>query len=205
MEDYYGKLDEDGRDSLQRVRGATQRMGQLIDDLLKLSRVTRGEIDHSTGRPDFHSRGNRGGAAEYATGEAGDLPDRPRDWFRGGTPTWSRWRSQNLLGNAWKFTAKQQEAAIEFGSRIDQKGPLAFFVRDNGAGFDMAYADKLFGTFQRLHSDKEYPGTGIGLSIVQRVVHRHDGSVWAEGVPGGGATFWFTLDRPVHLKGKDEG
>jgi light-regulated signal transduction histidine kinase (bacteriophytochrome) len=99
---------------------------------------------------------------------------------------------ENLLGNAWKFTAKHPQARIELGAEL-QRGEPAYFVRDDGAGFEMAYADKLFGAFQRLHTQAEFEGTGIGLATVQRIVHRHGGRVWASGAPEGGATFWFTL------------
>jgi light-regulated signal transduction histidine kinase (bacteriophytochrome) len=102
---------------------------------------------------------------------------------------------ENLLGNAWKFTAREPAARIEFG-QTQVAGEPTYFVRDNGAGFDMAYVDKLFTPFQRLHLASEYPGSGIGLATVQRIIHRHAGRVWAEGLSGQGATFHFTLGRP---------
>jgi len=195
IEDYYDLLGDRGRDYLQRVRNATQRMAQLIDELLKLSRLTRGEM--TTVQVDLSALA-RSIASDLQTADPGRHVD-----FRiagglitRGDPTLLKVVLENLLGNAWKFTARKEGAAIELGS-TELEGTSVYFVRDNGAGFDMKYVDKLFGTFQRLHSDAEFPGTGIGLSIVQRVIHRHGGSVCAEGVTGRGATFYFSLHRPV--------
>jgi light-regulated signal transduction histidine kinase (bacteriophytochrome) len=105
---------------------------------------------------------------------------------------------ENLVGNAWKFTSRQPKARIEFGA-VDKDGATVYFVRDNGAGFDMSYVERLFGAFQRLHTHEEFPGTGIGLPTVQRIVRRHGGTVWAEAEVGHGATFWFTLAPPVQV------
>jgi PAS domain S-box-containing protein len=171
LEDYADELDDEGKDYLSRVRAASQHMGQLIDALLKLSRTTRSEI----------SRENVDLSA-LAKNIAQELRDA---WLL-------RIALENLLANAWKFTGKQSRALIEFGAS-EYEGTCPYFVRDNGAGFDMTYADKLFGAFQRLHRTNEFPGTGIGLATVQRIIHRHGGRVWAEGYPGQGATFYFTL------------
>jgi signal transduction histidine kinase len=191
VEDYPDKLDEQGKNYLQRVRANTQRMGELIDDLLKLSRVTRSEmklemVDLSTL------------AQSIATEVQKTRPERQVELVI--TPGLSakgdehllRLLLENLLGNAWKFTGKLSRARIEFGStQVD--GKQAFFVRDDGAGFDMTYVDRLFAPFQRLHSVGEFPGSGIGLATVQRIINRHDGRVWAEGEIEKGATFYFTL------------
>ena len=191
LEDYTNLLDDQGQDYLQRVRSATQKMAQLIDDLLKLSRLTRGELNLV---PVDLSALARGVAAELQKSQ----PER-RVTFRivpgltdSADPNMLKVVIENLLGNAWKFTGKTEEATIEFGA-AEVEGTPAFFVRDNGAGFDMTYADKLFGTFQRLHQDRDFPGTGIGLSLVKRIILRHGGRVWAEGEVGRGATFWFSL------------
>jgi len=195
LDDYQNLLDDQGRDYLRRVRGATQRMAQLIDDLLKLSRLTRGELNLAV--VDLSALAGRV-AAELRKSQ----PDR-RVTFRIAKGLTARCDShllkvvlENMLGNAWKFTGKKERAIIEFGA-TEAGGTITYFVRDNGAGFDMAYSEKLFATFQRLHLEKEFPGTGIGLSLVQRIIRRHGGSVWAEGAVGLGATFYFTLN-PSH-------
>ena len=192
MEDFSDKLDDTARKYLERVRAATQRMGLLIDDMLALSRITRAEMRHETvnlshlaaevlaelqkGEPDRHvkCRVQEGLQAE-------------------GDPHLLRIVMDNLLGNAWKYSSKQPEAQIEFGAIQAADGTREYFVRDNGAGFDMTYAGKLFGAFQRLHPAAEFAGTGVGLATVQRVIHRHGGTVRGEGKPGEGATFSFTL------------
>jgi light-regulated signal transduction histidine kinase (bacteriophytochrome) len=192
VEDYRNLLDDRGCDYLQRVRTATQRMAQLIDDLLKLSRLTRGEVEFA--EVDL-SRMARGIAAELQKSQPGR-----RVTFRIDDGLTARCDArlikvvfENLLGNAWKFTGKKEIATIEFGT-MQAGGTFTYFVRDDGAGFDMAFSDKLFATFHRLHLEKEFPGTGIGLSIVQRIIRRHGGSVWAEGEVERGATIYFTLN-----------
>ena len=191
LEDYHARLDDTGRDFLQRVRAASQRMGTLIDDLLSLSRVTRGELQ--VAEVDLSA---------LATALAAELqksdPQRAvtftiaPDLIARADAGLLRIVLQNLLANAWKFTGKRARAHVEVGA-IAHDGRRAFFVRDDGAGFDMAYAAKLFGAFQRLHGAAEFPGSGIGLATVQRIIHRHGGEVWAEGAPDRGATFYFTL------------
>jgi len=191
LDDYSGKLDEEGRKYLHRVRNASQRMGQLIDDLLNLSRVSRREMRHEL--VDLSALVNT-----IAADLRSVQPDRQIAWsiqpgiFASGDAGLLRILFENLLGNAVKFTEKTEDASIEFG-RADHGGEEAYSVRDNGAGFDMTYSDKLFGAFQRLHSQDEFPGTGIGLAIVQRIVNRHGGRIWAEGTVDKGAAFFFTL------------
>lgn len=194
QEDYAAKLDDEGRDHLTRVRAAAQRMGQLIDALLDLSRVGRAEL-----------RREQVDLSTVARAVAADLhrrePDRAVELILAdgpaaeGDPRLLRVVLDNLLGNAWKFTSKCAHARIEFGA-VEHDGHTAWFVRDNGAGFDPAHAAKLFGAFQRLHSVEEFAGTGIGLATVQRIIRRHGGRVWAEGTVDQGATFWFDLGTP---------
>jgi len=191
MEDHAAKLDPEARDYLQRVRAATKRMAHLIDDLLALSRVSRTELVRK--KVDL-SEAARTVAAELQKTQ----PDRQAQFVIAdglnveGDPHLLRIVLDNLLGNAWKFTAKRDGARIEFGS-VGENGTRQFFIRDNGAGFDMSYAHKLFGAFQRLHANEEFAGTGIGLATVQRIINRHGGRISAEGVVGEGATFRFSL------------
>ncbi len=191
LEDYTDCLDDTGRDYLHRVQTATRRMGQLISDLLKLSRLTRGEMHREPVNLSAL-------ATEVLTDLQTLAPERQAEFIVtpnlmiDGDVRLLRVALENLLGNAWKFTSKLPLGRIEFG-QVEVNGERAYYVRDNGAGFDMAYADKLFGAFQRLHSTTEFEGTGIGLATVQRVIHRHGGRIWAEGKVGQGATFYFTL------------
>ncbi|MBI2954414.1 MAG: PAS domain S-box protein [Chloroflexi bacterium] len=191
IEDYEDRLDEQGKVYLRYVREASQSMAQLIDDLLKLSRVTRAEMHRE--RVDFNQL-----AEEIVKELHGTQPERLVDLViapgitANGDPRLLQLVLENLFGNAWKFTSKRQRTRIEFGvARRD--GERVFYVSDNGTGFDMAYVGKLFGAFQRLHSTEEFPGTGIGLATVQRIIHRHGGRIWAEGTVDKGATFYFTL------------
>jgi PAS domain S-box-containing protein len=192
LEDYGHRLDDQGRQYLERIRAASQRMGRLIDDILKLSRVTRSEF--KTANADLSRMA--GDIMEYLQSAE---PQRSVEVLiqpgltAQGDVRLLRVVMQNLLDNAWKFTSKQASARIEFLQIAIQGDETAFMVRDNGAGFDMEYAGKLFGAFQRLHSHNEYPGTGVGLATVARIVRRHRGKIWAESSEGHGASFNFTL------------
>ncbi|WP_431859149.1 sensor histidine kinase [Azospirillum sp.] len=191
-EDYSDCLDEEGRDYLKRIGDASQRMAQLIDDLLDLSRLSRGEVRRA---PVDLSALATAVIADLVAANPGRrvAVDIAPGLKAEADPHLVRTVLVNLLGNAWKYTSRKEHAHIVFGATTDEEGQPAFFVRDDGAGFDMAYADKLFGAFQRLHGMKDFPGTGVGLATVQRIVHKHGGRVWAEGVVDGGATFYFTL------------
>jgi light-regulated signal transduction histidine kinase (bacteriophytochrome) len=193
LEDYADKLDDEGKDDLRRVYAATQRMGQLIDDLLKLSRIGRAEI--TVEAVDLSALA-RSVVAELKESDPArnvefDIP--PTADARGDKRLLTI-LLENLLGNAWKFTSKHESARIEFGVTT-QDGAQVYFVRDDGAGFDMAYVDNLFAPFQRLHRAADFPGTGVGLATVGRIVEHHGGRVWAEGAVEQGATFYFTLAR----------
>jgi len=198
LEDYSGKLDEDGEDALHRIRAASQRMGRLIDELLGLSRVTRTELSI---RPVDLSHM----VHEITDSLAKHQPEHPVALLvdEGMTvqadPALMRIAMQNLLENAWKFTGKTASPAVHVGMR-DVGERREFFVSDNGVGFDMAYAGRLFGAFQRLHHENEFAGTGIGLAIVQRVIRRHGGTIDVQAELGKGATFFFYMQEvePEH-------
>ena len=190
---YADVLDETGKDYLRRVCDATERMNNLIDDLLSLARITRKELRRRTV--------DMSGLVRAICDELqGAQPERrvrivvePGISIQG-DPGLLRIMIENLLGNAWKFTSTRDEAKIEFGCASGSEGSEdVCFVKDNGVGFDSTYAEKIFKPFQRLHGMTEFPGTGIGLAIVNRIVHRHKGRVWAEGVDDKGAIFYFTL------------
>jgi PAS domain S-box-containing protein len=202
LKKYQTQFDATGSDYLQRVRRASQRMGLLIDDLLQLSRVARGALKREL--IDVSA------IAESVADELRKAnPERQVEFVlqQGlsayADPGLMRVVMDNLLGNAWKFTGKKADAKIEFG-QCDRDGESTFYIRDNGDGFNMAYAHKLFGAFQRLHGATEFEGTGIGLATVRRIIHRHHGKVWAEGKEGMGATFYFTLPQRLReTEGKE--
>jgi signal transduction histidine kinase len=192
VEDAGPSLSADARDDIARIVAAARRMDHLINDLLTLSMVTRAEMTRES--VDVSELANR------IVAELGDVsPTRPvattvaPGMVAHGDPRLVRVALENLLTNAWKFTSRRERACIEVGHVDGDGASPAFFVRDNGVGFDPAFADKLFGPFQRLHDAAEFPGTGIGLATVRRIVLRHGGRVWAESRPGQGACFYFTL------------
>jgi light-regulated signal transduction histidine kinase (bacteriophytochrome) len=191
LEDYKKTLDDTGRNYLERIRKATQNMGQLIDDMLKLSRVTSANLrleplDLSNIFREIIKKFQENDPARIADIiiQEGIVID--------GDSNLMHIALTNLIENAWKFTGKEAQPRIEFGNTY-QAEKKVIFIRDNGVGFDMAYVGKLFGTFQRLHTTAEFQGTGIGLATVKRIITRHGGEVWAEGEVGCGATFYFTL------------
>ena len=196
IEDYGAILDEEGRDYLKRIRAATLRMGQLIDDLLNLARVTRTEMVRQT--IDLSAI-----ARSIADNFQKEQPDRrvevhiQEGAVIHGDVLLMTVVLQNLLDNAWKFTSKHKHAHIEFGFR-DEANERVIYVRDDGAGFDMAYKDKLFYPFERLHTPQEFEGSGVGLATVRRIIERHGGRVWAEGEIDKGATVWFSVPIQKH-------
>jgi light-regulated signal transduction histidine kinase (bacteriophytochrome) len=192
LEDCSDQLSDSGQDYLRRIRNATQRMGNLIDDLLNLSQVTRSDMNLESVNLSLF-------ASNICTELQRSQPERQVEFsiqpglIAQGDARLLHVLLMNLLNNAWKFSGKNPHARIEFGILSTQTDNPAYFVRDNGTGFDMAFVNKLFGPFQRLHSANEFPGNGIGLATVQRIAHRHGGRVWAEGALEEGATFYFML------------
>jgi light-regulated signal transduction histidine kinase (bacteriophytochrome) len=192
LEQHAGRLDDEARGYIERICEATQTIADRMDHLLQLSRVARAEM-----------RRQPVDLSAMARAIAADLQQRSPErqveiviadgMAVSGDPQLLRMALENLFDNAWKFTSRRQEARIDFGA-VQEEGKPVYFVRDNGAGFDMAYADKLFQPFERLHDVAEFPGNGIGLATVLRVVNRHGGSIRAEGHVDKGATFWFTLE-----------
>ncbi|HLP15377.1 MAG TPA: transporter substrate-binding domain-containing protein [Bacteroidota bacterium] len=195
LDEYQDKLDGDGKDYLRRVRKAAQRMAQLIDDLLNLSRVNRGDMTIQQVNLSTLAR-------MIADSLHENHPERrveiiiPDEIKVRGDARLLRLALEKLFENAWKFTSHHPTGRIEFGKEL-QHDRTVYFVRDDGAGFEMKYAKKLFGAFQRLHTDAEFSGTGIGLATVQRIMHRHGGDVWAEGEVENGATVYFTLNHEL--------
>jgi light-regulated signal transduction histidine kinase (bacteriophytochrome) len=193
-EDFGAGLVDDARELFGRMRTSTKHMATLIDNLLNLSRIGRAAI--GIGRVDLRAL-----VLSIIEDLKAEQPTRSLEIKLGELPpcqgdvNFLRQVLVNLISNAFKFTTKSDPAIVEVSSRQTDQG-LTYFVRDNGAGFDMQYADKLFGVFQRLHKQSDFPGTGVGLSIVKRIVQKHGGTIWAESAPGQGATFYFTLAEP---------
>jgi light-regulated signal transduction histidine kinase (bacteriophytochrome) len=191
MEDYSAALPEDARRYLSRVREGTLHMGNLVDDLLNLARIGRKELNRQV-------TGLDSVVAEIISEQKRETEGREIEWriqalpFSDCDPALLKVVMTNLISNAVKYTRPRQRAVIEIGT-VEQDGGLVIFVRDNGVGFSMKYADKLFGVFQRLHRVEDFEGTGVGLATVQRIVHKHGGRIWAEAEIDKGATFYFTL------------
>jgi PAS domain S-box-containing protein len=194
LEDYVNTLDEQGKEYLQRVRNGAQRMAQLIDDMLRLSRLTRSQLAYQVVNLSEIS-------TEIIAALQNESPQRSvevhiaPDLLAHGDESLLIAVLDNLISNAWKYTSKKPHTVIEIGGFADDK-ETTYWIKDNGAGFNMKYVDKLFGAFQRLHHIHEFEGSGIGLATVARIIHRHGGSVWAEGEENRGATFYFTLPNP---------
>jgi signal transduction histidine kinase len=193
LEDYGDRFDETGKELFGRVRAGAQRMGRLIDDLLRLAKVGRGGIRRETVNLSELAAALEREVRQSNPTRAVRFEIAP-DLRVSGDRELLQIMLSNLLANAWKFTSKTPEARIEFGVQSEAGEPV-YYVRDNGAGFDMAFADKLFQPFQRLHAPHEFAGSGIGLALAQRIVNRHGGRLWAQGAVGRGATFFFTLER----------
>jgi light-regulated signal transduction histidine kinase (bacteriophytochrome) len=196
LNEYRDKLDIFAVDALHEIHHNAVRMGALVDALLALSQVTQRDIDLQpvnlttlAGEIAFELE-----SADPARGVDVVIADQLEACM---DPHLARALLEHLLGNAWKFTEAAEPARIEFGALTDRRGGTVFFVRDNGAGFDMGYAGKLFTPFQRLHASGEFPGIGAGLAMARRIVARHGGRIWADGVVNGGATFYFTIAGSV--------
>ena len=198
LEDCEHQLDANGKDALQRIRLASQRMGHLIDDLLRLSEVGRAELKRE--QLDLSAL-----CTDIAAQLSAENPGRQLDWviepgmLMQGDKALLRVVLQNLIENAWKFTTKVARPVIRIGS-AEQADGTVYFVADNGAGFDMRNMEKLFGAFQRLHLAADFPGTGIGLALVNRIIGRHGGRIWPEAAVGQGATFYFYASRDAHAE-----
>jgi PAS domain S-box-containing protein len=191
LEDHADKLDRQGKDHLRRVRAASQRMGQMIDGILSLSRTARSEMECTAVDLSLMAETIAGEMVRAEPARQVQFVIEPH-MIVYADANLLRIMLENLIGNAWKFTSKHPQARIEVGT-TQQDGQKAYFVRDDGAGFDMTYANNLFGAFRRLHTNAEFEGTGVGLATVQRIIHRHGGRVWAEGHVEKGAVFFFTL------------
>jgi len=195
LEDYGDTLDETGKSHLERLLRATRTMDILIDEMLNLSRLTKTALRSE--RVELTDIAQRIVQSLQQNDPARSVELVIREGVVvHGDPNLLQVVMENLIANAWKFTGKNPQARIEFGM-AEQDGESCYYIRDNGVGFDMAYSDKLFGAFQRLHRQDEFPGTGVGLATVQRIINRHGGRIWAEGRPGEGATFFFVLPTPT--------
>lgn len=194
LEEYSDKLDETGIGYLNRVRTASQKLSYLIDEFLKLARVTRSEMQTSQVNLSSITESIVNTMKNYDSSRNVDLLIEA-DLTDVADPSQIKIVLQNLLDNSWKYTSKTEKATITFGS-CEKDGKRVYYVKDNGSGFNMNYANKLFLPFQRLHHENDYPGTGIGLATVKRIIDRHNGEVWAEAEPDKGATFYFTLSLP---------
>jgi signal transduction histidine kinase len=194
LTEHFQSLDEDARSYLVRIEQASTHMGRLIQDMLRLARFVRVEL--KLGRIDLSAMAREIIAVLREREPARNLEVEIQDGLElQGDEALIRVFLDNLLANAWKFTANQPKAMIEFGTLKQSDGSDIFFIKDNGAGFDMRYANKLFAPFQRLHGQKDFTGTGVGLATAKRIIHRHGGTIWAESVPDGGATFFFTTNQ----------
>jgi signal transduction histidine kinase len=197
LKDYLDVLDDQGKDYLQRASRASQKMARLIDDLLTLARVSRAKLRSEPVDLSAMAGGIMTGLKETEPGRDVDVVLTENLTAVGDSKLLNQ-ALENLLGNAWKYTGKRSDAKVEFGA-VEQEGATSYFVRDNGAGFEMKYAANILMPFHRLHSEMEFPGTGIGLSTVDRIIKRHGGRVWFESTVDQGATFFFTLGEHTEI------